>query len=183
MGTSIKDIWKKIKVLGKDYLILVIVGLMHGFERLVEAMDRIAGHIEEDVIMQIGKTSFEPENAQYLRFVSKEEIDRLYADARVVVCHAGVGSILTALEHNKPVIAVPRREKYGEHLDDHQIEIAREMEKERWITVVYDMEELEEVIKKIFNASRIKPDNKNILVNKLKAYVNGLDQKLPANSK
>jgi UDP-N-acetylglucosamine transferase subunit ALG13 len=72
-------------------------------------MDEIAGRIDEAVIMQIGETTYKPKNARYFRFTSNEEIDRLYEDTRVVVCHAGVGSILTTLEHGKPVIAVPRR--------------------------------------------------------------------------
>lgn len=155
-------------------MILVIVGLMYGFERLVKEMDEIAGKMEESVVMQIGKTSYEPKNAKYFRFVSAEEIERLYNDARVVVCHAGVGSILTALEHGKPVIAIPRLEKYGEHFDDHQLDIAGELKKEELITVVHDIRELEKLLKNPSNVSGIKPVGSKILVKMLKEYINGL---------
>lgn len=157
-------------------MILVIVGLMYGFERLVKEMDEIAGRIYEDVIIQIGKTTYEPKNAEYFRFTSNEEIDRLYENARVVVCHAGVGSILTALEHGKSVIAVPRGKKYGEHVDDHQLEIARELEKEGRITVVHDIGELEDVLTNVSAGSVVKVEKDNRLVRELKEYLSRLNR-------
>ena len=155
-------------------MILVTVGLMYGFERLVKEMDRIAGRMDEAVIMQIGETTYKPKNARYFRFTSNEEIDRLYEDVRVVVCHAGVGSILTALEHGKPVIAVPRRKKYGEHVDDHQLEIARELEKERMITVVCDVGDLENVLDDVSTVSKTLVENEGELVKALGKYINSL---------
>jgi UDP-N-acetylglucosamine transferase subunit ALG13 len=149
---------------------------MYGFERLVKEMDRIAGRIGEVVIMQIGETTYKPKNARYFRFASNEEIDRLYEDARVVVCHAGVGSILTALEHGKIVIAVPRRKKYGEHVDDHQLEIARELEKEGRITVVCDVGGLEKVLDDVSTASKTLVENKRELVKALRKYINSLTE-------
>lgn len=94
-------------------MILVTVGLMYGFENLIREMDKIAGKIEEKVIMQIGNTSYEPKYAEYFRFASKEEIDELHNSARVVVCHAGVGSILTALQYNKPLIMCCIQHRWG----------------------------------------------------------------------
>jgi len=152
----------------------VTIGLLYGFDRLIKEMDEIAGRMDEEVIMQIGETAYEPKNARYFRFASKEEMDGLYDDARVVVCHAGVGSILTALEHGKPVIAVPRRKKYGEHIDDHQLDIAGEMEKEGRITVVHDVGELEGALSDVSTASGIKVTDTNTLTKKLKEYVDGL---------
>lgn len=155
-------------------MILVTIGLMYGFDRLIKEMDEIAGRMDEEVIMQIGETTYEPKNARYFRFASKEEMDGLYDDARVVVCHAGVGSILTALERGKPIIAVPRRKKYGEHVDDHQLDIAGEMEKEGRITVVCDVGELEGALRTICGGHGIKITSTNMLTKKLKEYVDGL---------
>ena len=155
-------------------MILVTIGLMYGFDRLIKEMDKIAGRVDEAVIMQIGETTYKPKNAEYFRFTSNEEIDRLYEDARVVVCHAGVGSILTALEHGKPVIAVPRRKKYGEHVDDHQLEIARELEKERMITVVCDVGDLENVLDDVSTVSKTLVENEGELVKALGKYINSL---------
>ena len=147
---------------------------MYGFDRLIKEMDKIAGRVDEAVIMQIGETTYKPKNAEYFRFTSNEEIDRLYEDARVVVCHAGVGSILTALEHGKPVIAVPRRKKYGEHVDDHQLEIARELEKEGRIRVVCDVGELEKVLGDVSTVSKTLVENEGELVKALGKYINSL---------
>ena len=155
-------------------MILVTIGLMYGFDRLIKEMDKIAGRVDEAVIMQIGETTYKPKNAEYFRFTSNEEIDRLYEDARVVVCHAGVGSILTALEHGKPVIAVPRRKKYGEHVDDHQLEIARELEKEGRIRVVCDVGELEKVLGDVSTVSKTLVENEGELVKALGKYINSL---------
>jgi UDP-N-acetylglucosamine transferase subunit ALG13 len=158
-------------------MIFVTIGSSrYGFERLVKEMDEIAGRIDERVIMQIGETSYEPKNARYFRFASKEEMDGLHEDVRVIVCHAGVGSILTALEHNKPLIAVPRKKKDGEAIDDHQLEIARELEKEEVITVVDDVEELERVLRD-GNAICSTFKAENILAKKLKVYLDQLKLK------
>ena len=151
------------------------IGLLYGFDRLIREMDEIAGRIAEEVIMQIGETAYEPKNARYFRFVSAEKMDQLYEDARVVVCHAGVGSILTALEQGKPIIAVPRRKKYGEHVDDHQLDIAGEMEKEGRITVVCDVGELEDVLMNASTNSAVKVEKDNKLVRGLKEYLSRLN--------
>ena len=155
-------------------MILVIIGMMYKFERLIKEMDKIAGRTDEEVIMQIGETAYEPKNATYFKFASREEMDGLYEAAKVVVCHAGVGSIFTALDHGKPVIAVPRRKKYGEHVDDHQLEIARELEKEGRITVVCDVDELEKVLRTITNPAHVGSERTK-LVNALKGYIRGLE--------
>jgi beta-1,4-N-acetylglucosaminyltransferase len=174
VGITFTEIWKKSKVLGEGNLILVIVGLMYGFENLVREMDEIAGSIEEEVVIQIGKTSYEPKNAKYFRFVSKNEIAELYDSARVVVCHAGVGSILTALEHNKPVIAVPRKKNSGEHIDDHQLEIARKLESEGNISVVYDVGELKKALANVSVRFSVKAETDKRLEKALKEYINEL---------
>jgi len=157
--------------------LIVTIGLMYGFDRLIKEMDKIAGRVDEEVIIQIGETTYEPKSARYFRFASNEEIDRLYEDARVVVCHAGVGSILTALEHGKPVIAVPRRKKYGEHVDDHQVEIARELEKEGRILAVYDVNELEDALHTISANPVHVGSNRMRLVNALKEYIESIEKR------
>jgi len=157
-------------------MIFVTVGTSSwDFSRLIKEMDRIAGEIGEEVVMQIGDIEYEPKNAKYFRFTSEEEIEELYRNARVVVAHAGVGCIISALKHNKAIIVVPRREKYGEHFDDHQVDIARELEQEGRITVVWDVKELGKALNDInTNISSDREDRK--LVSMLKNYINKLEQ-------
>lgn len=170
MAIYVKNIWKKSKILGEDNLIFVIVGTMYGFPRLIKEMDEIAKDIDEDVIMQIGETIYEPKNAKYFRFTSNGELAKLYNDARIVVCHSGVGTILTALEYGKIVVVVPRLKIYGEHIDDHQLEITKELEKEAMINAVYDINNLRNMLDKPINFPS-KTKKENMLSIKLKEYL------------
>ncbi|WP_048182324.1 glycosyltransferase [Methanosarcina siciliae] len=134
-------------------MIFVSVGFHNqGFERLIKKMDEIAGKIDEKVIMQIGHTNYTPKNAEFFRFKdSDEDIKYLCHEARVVVTHGGM-SIMTALEQGTPVVAVPRLKKYGEHTNDHQIDIINQLIKENKITAVYDVDQIED---KLNNAGTI----------------------------
>ena len=122
-------------------MILVTVGSLP-FTRLVKKMDKIASQIEEEVIMQVADDVYLPENAEFFRFQSYVKMQELCKQARLVVCHGGVGSILTALEGGVPVIAVPRSKRYGEAVDDHQQEIVKLLAKEGKIIAVDEVDEL-----------------------------------------
>lgn len=143
-------------------MIFVTVGNHNqGFERLVKKMDEIAEKINEKVIMQIGHTNYKPANAEYFTFIENfEEIIRLNREARVVVSHAGAGSILTALEHKTPVIIVPRLKKFYEHMDDHQLEIAEAMSENQRVKVVYDIDCLEDCLISEFKFINVNNENK-----------------------
>ncbi len=173
MGDTIEKIWQESTVLGECDLIFVTAGGMRAFERLVREMDRIAGELDEQVVMQLGSTDYEPKNCEYFRFMPRRDIEKCYAGARIIVCHAGSGSILTALEHNKPLVLVPRIKRYGEVFDDHQLEIARDMER-RGTTVVYDIGNLKSAIKNV-NTSPSKFGAGRNLAGALKEYLDQLD--------
>lgn len=126
-------------------MILVTVGSLP-FTRLVRKMDEIAAQIEEGVVMQIANDSYLPENAEYFRFQSYVEMQKLCKRARLVVCHGGVGSILTALEGGAPVIAVPRSKRHGEAVDDHQLELIKLLAEEGRIVAVDEVDELSRVL-------------------------------------
>jgi UDP-N-acetylglucosamine transferase subunit ALG13 len=143
---------------------------MYGFDRLIKEMDKIAGRIKEEVIIQIGEATYEPKNTKYFKFMSRDKMEELYKNARVIVCHAGVGTIITALQYNKPIILVPRMKKYGEVFDDHQFEICSELEKEGIAIIVYDIENLESAIENV-KANIKKFKSENTLAKKLKEYL------------
>lgn len=124
-------------------MILVTVG-MHtdGFSRLVKEMERFATQTDEEVVMQIGATPHRPRAARWFAFTTQEEMEALCEQARVIVSHAGAGSILTALRHSKPLIVVPRLQKYGESIDDHQLELAEALSQAGVLLVAYETGEL-----------------------------------------
>jgi len=141
-----------------------------GFERLVKEMDRIAGKIEEEVIMQIGGTKYAPQNAKHFSFATEQEIKELCRHVRAVVTHGGVGTVLNALQERATVVVVPRLKKYGEVIDDHQLFFVQELEKQGKVIAVYDVERLEGVLLEL-DTSKIEVVRDRRLVNALKGYV------------
>ncbi|MDY6965778.1 MAG: PssE/Cps14G family polysaccharide biosynthesis glycosyltransferase [Halobacteriota archaeon] len=155
-------------------MIFVTVGSHYqGFERLIKKMDKIAEKIDEKVIMQIGHTEYAPKNAEYFDFEDYEKIQSLNREARVVVCHGGVGSVITALEQESFVIVVPRLKRFGEVADDHQLEIAGSLAEEGKITVVHDVNDLEEALKDACE-NNVKIENERRLIGFLEGYIRGL---------
>jgi UDP-N-acetylglucosamine transferase subunit ALG13 len=163
--------------LGERTLIFVTVGLhKQGFERLIKKMDEIAGNIDEEVIMQIGSTSYKPKYAKYFESIEDfQKIIDLNKNARVVVCHGGAGVILTALDQGTPVIAVPRLKRLYEHFNDHQLEIVDALAKEGKIIAVYDVEKMDNALNSPFVSSPMKIKKDKRLVRKLKEYINRID--------
>lgn len=121
-------------------MILVTVGTHpQGFERLVQAVDELAAGLDERVMLQYGSSRYRPRFAEGFEYTSSQEMERLTGQARVVVCHAAAGSILLALRHSRPVVAVPRLKRFGEHMDDHQLQLARVLEAQGKAQAVYEI--------------------------------------------
>jgi UDP-N-acetylglucosamine transferase subunit ALG13 len=119
------------------------------FTRLIKKMDEIAGKLDEEVVMQIGTVPYEPQHAKYFRYTSYQENLSYFQKASLVIGHGGTGTILNALKFQTPIIVVPRRHHFGEHVDDHQVEMAQKIEGNPLVHVVYEIEDLENTIKKI----------------------------------
>ena len=96
------------------------------FNRLLKAVDELLerGTIEaDDVFAQIGYSDYLPKNFNYKKFLDRDEFNREMEKADIVITHGGTGAIIGAVKKGKKVIAVPRRAKYGEHVDDHQLQL------------------------------------------------------------
>ena len=163
-------------------MIFVTVGASKiSFERLIREMDRVASKIDEKVIMQIGIANYLPVNVEYFRFLPRNQIEELYKNASVIVCHAGIGTLLTALEHNKPIIAIPRLKEYGEHHDNHQLEIANELEKEGKIIAIYSINDLEDALHYVGENPVHIGCERMRLINALKEYIENLKREKSEN--
>lgn len=158
-------------------MIFVTVGWHYQeFVRLIRKMDEMAGKMGEKVIMQVGFTKYRPKNAEYFDFVEDfQKILELNREARVVVTHAGAGSIVTALEQGTPAVVVPRLRKYREAIDDHQLELARALAEEGKVVAVYDVNDLEKALRNV-KRSRIKVRKDKRLINFLKSYIRSLER-------
>ncbi|WP_416900957.1 glycosyltransferase [Micromonospora echinospora] len=100
----------------------------YGFPRLLERLTRVIPPSAE-VLWQVGSTRIPRMPADARPQVPFAEMQQAMREADVVVTHAGVGSALTALRAGQRAIYVPRRRPHGEHVDDHQVEMARELDR------------------------------------------------------
>jgi UDP-N-acetylglucosamine transferase subunit ALG13 len=124
-------------------VIFVSVGTQLPFDRLVTAVDAWAGAApDRQVFAQVGPTALRPRNIEYAPFVSPQECRERMLSATAIVAHAGMGSILTALELGKPLVVMPRRAALGEHRNDHQLATAQRFAGRTGVTVAFDEAEL-----------------------------------------
>ena len=127
-------------------LIFVTVGTHEQpFNRLVKKIDQLkkSGAINEDVIIQTGFSTYEPDNCEWNKLYSYQEMVRMVADARIVITHGGPSSFIMPLQIGKIPIVVPRRKKFGEHVNDHQLEFSKAVaERQGNLIVVEDVDNL-----------------------------------------
>jgi len=160
-------------------MIFVTVGNdFRSFDRLLKKMDEIAPLIPNEILIQRGYSSYLPKNTKYFDFVSMPKAIEYIQKSELVVSHAGIGTIILCKGHGIPILILPRREKYGEHMNDHQMEIAKALEgrlREN-IHVIFQEDQLEERISKILTGRRLNISTENIgkinLVKTIKEFIN-----------
>jgi UDP-N-acetylglucosamine transferase subunit ALG13 len=124
-------------------MIFVTVGAQMPFDRLIRTVEEWAtsrGRI--DIFAQIGASDFCPKSIETTRFLDPQEFRKRVEAASVIVAHAGMGSIITALEYGKPIIVMPRRGNLKETRNDHQVATATRLSEQGRITVALDEREL-----------------------------------------
>lgn len=128
--------------------VLVTVGTELPFERLVSAVDRWAEDRgwASDVFAQVGDSDDPPSHIPWTTFVDVPEFREMFCRADLVVSHAGMGTILWALEYRKPLIVMPRRADLGEHRSDHQMSTATRLAALGRVDVALDDVELFELL-------------------------------------
>jgi len=125
-------------------VIFLTVGTQFPFDRLVKAVDDLVGlgTLQEEVVAQIGDSGYEPRNFHAVPSLDKKTFDDYFRRASAVIGHAGMGTIAMALDGGKPLLAMPRRKKYQEVVNDHQVELAVRFEALGHILVARDEREL-----------------------------------------
>ncbi len=124
-------------------MIFATVGSQEPFDRLIRAIDEWASSRgRSDVFAQIGNSTFRPRHIEFTTFLEPVEFNHTAREATIIVAHAGMGSIISALELGKPIVVMPRRGKLRETRNDHQVATAERFGSHGQVIVAQDENDL-----------------------------------------
>ena len=141
--------------------VFVTVGAQMPFDRLIKAIDEwAASHTGMHIFAQIGETSYRPEHIEYVTLLEPSEFRRRVLWSDVLVAHAGMGSILSALQYGKPILVLPRQGRLMETRNDHQLATAIRIKAMSRVAVAMNTDEMPALLDSItsLNASEIISD-------------------------
>ena len=116
------------------------------FHRLIREVDDLAKELNEEVVAQIGFIEDPPKHIKSFSYLNYVEILEYFRKASIIIGHCGVGTVLNGLIYRKPTILVPRSKSQGEHIDDHQRELADKLKGREGFFVVEDISDLRKTI-------------------------------------
>lgn len=156
-------------------MIFVTVGAQMPFDRMINAVDEWAQlRGRNDVFAQIGLTEFRPKFIEYRQLLSPDDFRRRVEQATILVAHAGMGSILTALQAGKPILVMPRRGDLRETRNDHQLSTARRFLALGKVAVAMDETELAlrlDELEKLAASDPISPYASPELLQAIRAFI------------
>jgi UDP-N-acetylglucosamine transferase subunit ALG13 len=109
------------------------------FDRLIAAVDDLD---DDDVVVQYGSAKVRPRRGRSVSFMAFDDVVAHLRDADVVVAHAGAGSVMAALAAGRTPVVVPRLQRLGEAIDDHQLGFARRLDRRKVVRLVEDVADL-----------------------------------------
>lgn len=134
-------------------MILVMVGTQKfPFDRLLAKVDSLIsqGMITDEVKAQTGYSHYVPKYYSFGNFFSEEVVYTLIQNSDVLITHGGIGTITKGLLMGKKVIIVPRKKEYGEHVDNHQMEIGERFSEMGYAVLCKDVDKLEESLNEAY---------------------------------
>ena len=138
-------------------MIFVTVGSRnYPFDRLFKKLDALyeEGVLTDSMFAQIGTSTYKPKHYEYKDFISPEEFAERVKEADIIVSHGASGSIMKALNARKKIIAVTRLEKYGEHINDHQIQNNEAFASNGYVLMAdLELSDLGECFRKLYNGT------------------------------
>jgi UDP-N-acetylglucosamine transferase subunit ALG13 len=156
-------------------VIFVTVGAQMPFDRLIRAIDEWAqSRARSDIFAQIGPSDFHPKAIKTARFIEPLEFRKNVEAASVIVAHAGMGTIITALEYGKPIIVMPRRGDLRETRNDHQVATVKRLLEQGRVMVAFDEQQLIKALDQFETSSelkRIEPHASPRLISTLRSFV------------
>lgn len=127
-------------------MIFCTIGTQAPFDRFVRIVDEVAASLNEEVVAQVYKSEYEAKNIRTVDFLPPDEFNKLFDKARLIVAHAGMGTIISAMRKRKPIVIFPRIAALGEHRNEHQLATAQKMEELGYAYVAKDADSLRELL-------------------------------------
>jgi UDP-N-acetylglucosamine transferase subunit ALG13 len=154
-------------------VIFATVGTQLPFPRLIDALNRLAPDLAEEVVAQVGRSKGDWPALDIRRSLTPQDFEALFTSARVVVAHAGIGTILSAKRWQKPLVIVPRRHAMGEHRNDHQLATARQVDSMPGIHVAWDADDLRRLLSApdLPPASEVASPSHAALIGRLRQFI------------
>ncbi len=161
-------------------MILILLGTQNNsFHRLLEEVEKNVekGNIDEEVVIQAGYTKYEPktqkQHIKVFNTIPQKDLNDLIEKANLVISHGGVGSMVTANQKGKKVIAVPRYKKYHEHVNDHQVKTIEIFAKRGYVMPIKNVEDLGQALKDIknFNPTIYKKDEHSNIIEIIEKFI------------
>ena len=130
-------------------MIFCTIGTQAPFDRFLQIIDEIAPDMGgEEIIVQAFKDKYEPKHVKTVQMLPPDEFNKIFASARMIIGHAGMGTIISALTQDKPIIVFPRIAALGEHRNEHQLATAKKMNELGYVYVANNDKELRELVMK-----------------------------------
>lgn len=146
------------------------------FDRLLKALDDLAanGNLSEEIIAQSGACTYQPRFIRCEPFMDSERFDECLKKAELIIAHAGTGTVIKAVKAGKKVVVVPRLARFGEHVDDHQTEIAEMFGEMDLIVCCSDCDELEQKIREAW-VKEFRPyvSNTETIIRSIDEFISG----------
>lgn len=137
-------------------MIFITIGTQEPFDRLIKALDTVAKEFsEEEFVAQVSNTEYQVQNMNAVNFIAPNEFNELFKKARLIISHAGMGTIITALQKRKPILVMPRKAALGEHRNEHQLATAKKMYELGYVYVAFDENELVEKLRALLRKEDI----------------------------
>jgi UDP-N-acetylglucosamine transferase subunit ALG13 len=163
-------------------MIFVTIGTQEPFDRLIEMVDELALSLQKDkIIAQVIKSNYIVKNIEVVDFVSPHDFEKLIEDAELIISHAGMGSIITALTIGRPIVVMPRLASLGEHRNEHQLATVKKVGQIDGVYVVNTKEELNAKVKEILisgeksSSCKLSTVASNELILSIKDFINTID--------
>lgn len=123
-------------------MIFLTVGTQLPFDRFVEIVDRHASDLPERIFAQVGRGRYQPANMEWQPFIGPIEFEERVRDCSLIVSHAGIGTIVMAQKHAKPMVLFPRLASLDEHRNNHQLATVQALDGRQGIQMAMNEAEL-----------------------------------------